>query len=208
MGEFKNIIRELRKSSGYTQHELAAHLGITRSRLAMYESGSREPDFETLELIADFFNVDIDYLMGRTNKTTVLPQSFRSPYGSYRIPVVATVACGLPLFSESNIDGYIDWDKDTDSVFAVHTKGDSMEPKIGDGYLVIVDKEAAWEDGDIVVVTVNGNDGCCKRIKKYKDSIALLSLNPAYEPLVFTDQEVQSLPVVVQGKVIQVRWDL
>ena len=41
----------------------------------MYETGAREPDFETLELIADFFNVDIDYLIGRTNQTTVLPES-------------------------------------------------------------------------------------------------------------------------------------
>ena len=41
----------------------------------MYETGAREPDFETLETIADFFNVDIDYLLGRTNKTTVLPES-------------------------------------------------------------------------------------------------------------------------------------
>lgn len=41
----------------------------------MYETGAREPDFETLEAIADFFNVDIDYLLGRTNKTTVLPES-------------------------------------------------------------------------------------------------------------------------------------
>lgn len=41
----------------------------------MYESGDREPDFETLELIADFFNVDIDYLLGRTMKTTYYVQS-------------------------------------------------------------------------------------------------------------------------------------
>ena len=39
----------------------------------MYETGAREPDFETLEIIADFFNVDTDYLLGRTNKTTFIP---------------------------------------------------------------------------------------------------------------------------------------
>ena len=41
----------------------------------MYENGNREPDFETLEMIADFFNVDIDYLLGRTDKTTLLPET-------------------------------------------------------------------------------------------------------------------------------------
>ena len=75
MGEFKSVFKQLRKAKGITQGELADALGITRSRLSMYELGQREPDFETLELIADYFNVDMDYLMGRTNKTTVLPES-------------------------------------------------------------------------------------------------------------------------------------
>ena len=42
----------------------------------MYENGSREPDYETLEAIADYFNVDIDYLLGRTNKTTIIPNHY------------------------------------------------------------------------------------------------------------------------------------
>ncbi len=76
MGDFKTVFKQLRTAKGMTQGELADALGITRSRLSMYELGQREPDFETLEMIADYFNVDIDYLMGRTNKTTVLPESY------------------------------------------------------------------------------------------------------------------------------------
>ena len=59
MGNFFNIFKNLRQSSGYTQQELSEKLGISRSTIGMYETGAREPDFETLELIADFFNVDI-----------------------------------------------------------------------------------------------------------------------------------------------------
>lgn len=73
MGKFQNILKELRLSKGITQVELAKQLGISRSTIGMYESGSREPDFETLELIADYFNIDTDYLLGRTNKTTYIP---------------------------------------------------------------------------------------------------------------------------------------
>ncbi len=76
MGEFKTVFKNLRLAKGMSQVELADALGITRSRLSMYELGQREPDFETLELIADYFNVDIDYLMGRTDKTTMIPQSY------------------------------------------------------------------------------------------------------------------------------------
>ena len=75
MGDFQNVFRKLRTSIGYTQAELADALGISRSRIGMYETGAREPDFETLEIIADFFNVDTDYLLGRTNKTTFIPKS-------------------------------------------------------------------------------------------------------------------------------------
>lgn len=75
MGNFYNIFKSLRQASGYTQQELSEKLGISRSTIGMYETGAREPDFETLEIIADFFNVDIDYLIGRTNQTTVLPES-------------------------------------------------------------------------------------------------------------------------------------
>ena len=58
-----------------SQAEVAKAVGIATSTLGMYETGAREPDFETLEKIADFFNVDIDYLLGRTDKTTVLPET-------------------------------------------------------------------------------------------------------------------------------------
>ena len=76
MGEFKTVLKSLRKAANMTQEQLADALHITRSRIGMYETGQREPDFETLEAIADFFNVDIDYLMGRTDKTTVLPETY------------------------------------------------------------------------------------------------------------------------------------
>lgn len=80
MGDFQNIFKRLRNSCGLTQAEIAEKLGISRSTIGMYETGAREPDFDTLEKIADFFNVDIDYLLGRTAKTTLLPESVGQYY--------------------------------------------------------------------------------------------------------------------------------
>lgn len=76
MGDFQKMLKSLRTSKGLTQDELAKILKISRSTVGMYESGAREPDYETLESIADFFNVDIDYLLGRTNKTTIIPNTY------------------------------------------------------------------------------------------------------------------------------------
>lgn len=75
MGNFYSVLKSLRLSQGLTQDELAKHLKISRSAIGMYEKGAREPDYETLEIIADFFNVDIDYLLGRSTKTTYIPKT-------------------------------------------------------------------------------------------------------------------------------------
>ncbi len=71
---FANIFKTLRTANGYTQEDLAVRLNVSRSRLGMYENGSREPDFETLMKIADFFNVTTDYLIGRNDKNIYPPE--------------------------------------------------------------------------------------------------------------------------------------
>lgn len=78
MSDFANVLRRLRDSRGITQEEFASNVGLSRSAVSMYESGARTPDYDVLECIADFFNVDIDYLIGRTDKTTYIPETYRA----------------------------------------------------------------------------------------------------------------------------------
>lgn len=80
MGNFQNVFKQLRLASGLTQAEMAEKLGVSKSTISMYENGNREPDYEILERIADFFNVDTDYLLGRTDKTTILPETAAKYY--------------------------------------------------------------------------------------------------------------------------------
>ncbi len=75
MSNFSSVLKNLRIAENLTQDDLAKSLKISRSTIGMYENGSREPNHEMLEAIADFFNVDIDYLLGRTNKTTFIPET-------------------------------------------------------------------------------------------------------------------------------------
>lgn len=76
MGDFPNIFRKIREQSGLTQQQLADKLGISRSAVGMYEKGEREPNFETLELIADTFNVDMNYLLGKKPTTEIIPDGY------------------------------------------------------------------------------------------------------------------------------------
>lgn len=68
--KFGDNLKKLRIENKITQSELAKALGVSPSAVGMYETGEREPNFETEEKIADFFNVSLDYLRGKTDKQT------------------------------------------------------------------------------------------------------------------------------------------
>ena len=206
MANFQNILKMLRTSKGITQDELAKALKISRSTIGMYESGSREPDFETLELIADYFNVDIDYLLGRTSKTTYIPTP--SPNKGVLIKVYGRVAAGIPIEAIQDVIDEEEIPEEmarTGEFFGLKISGDSMSPEIHDGDTVIVRRQDDAETDEIVIALVNGNDGVCKRLKKYKDSLSLISTNPSYAPMYFSQEEVDSKPVRIIGKVVELR---
>ena len=66
MPMFGDRLKSLRNRKGLSQAEFAKQIGVSKSSVNMYERGEREPNFETLETIADYFNVDLDYLMGKS----------------------------------------------------------------------------------------------------------------------------------------------
>ncbi len=206
MGKFQNILKSLRVAKGLTQDELSKQLNISRSTIGMYEKGAREPDFEILELIADYFNVDTDYLLGRTVKTTYIPSSALRKGVS--INVLGRVAAGIPIDA---IEEVIDTEEITEEMaktgefFGLKIKGNSMEPRIYENDVVIVRQQNDAESGDVVIATINGDEATCKRLRKYRDGIELISNNPSYEPMFFSNEEILSKPVRIIGKVVELR---
>ena len=76
MGDFPNVFKRIREQCGLTQQQMADKIGVSRSTIGMYENGEREPNFETLELIADTFNVDMNFLLGKKSSTEVIPTAY------------------------------------------------------------------------------------------------------------------------------------
>lgn len=193
---FKDRLAELRKARGLTQQELAKYTGLNRTRISNYELGLREPNFETQELLADFFNVRLDYLMDRDNGSNNL------------IPVLGRVVAGIPIDA---IEEIIDYEEIPQSMakngeyFALQIKGNSMEPKFSDGDVVIVRKQEDVDSGDIAIVLVNGNEATVKKLKKFNGGINLIPTNPDYDVLTYTSNEIEKLPVRVLGKVVELR---
>ena len=201
MADFKDMLKYFRSREGLSQSDLAKKLGVSTSTISMYEVGKREPDFETEEKIADFFNTDLNILRGRDVERICSP-------GAVIIPVLGRVAAGIPMAASEYI---IDTEEISQAMaadgeyFGLQVKGDSMEPRIKNGDVVIVRKQSDADDGDLVIALVNGYDAVVKRLKKYKDGIALISSNPIYEPMFFSKSDTDEKPVEIIGKVKELR---
>lgn len=72
MAKFNDRLKELRKARGMSQSDLANVMGVTSSAVSQYERGVREPQLEMMEFLADFFNVDFNYLLGKEDVTVKL----------------------------------------------------------------------------------------------------------------------------------------
>ena len=194
------ILRSLRKQQGLTQKEVADKLGIHCTTYTKYETGASEPSFEMLNKLADLYDISTDYLFGRTNKSGAKSGKL--------IPVLGDVAAGIPIEAITDIVDYEEIDATmarTGEFFGLRIKGDSMEPRMREGDVVIVRKQDTAETGDTVVVLVNGNSATVKKIKYGPDGITLLPTNPAHDPFFYSAAEVEQLPVRVIGRVVELR---
>ena len=159
-----------------------------------------------MQALADYFGVSVDYLLGNESVSDGPPNPSRP--GSKWIPVLGKVAAGTPIEAVEDILDYEEIDAQTASAgdhFALQIKGNSMEPKISNGDVVIVRQQEDCESGDIAVVLVNGDAATVKRIKKEPEGIMLIPSNPTYEPKFYSNEQIQTLPVTIIGKVVELR---
>lgn len=127
------------------------------------------------------------------------------------IPLYSFVSAGNGVLATGDVIGAIDLPVsfgDISEYFALIVKGDSMSPSVPDGSTIIVHRQADAESGQIVVSVVNGDEGFCKKLRKFENGIALESLNPNYEPKYFSNKEIKELPVTIAGRVVEVRTRL
>lgn len=208
MAQLSDMLTYLRKRKGLSQQELANTLKISRSAIGMYETGKREPDLETLEVFADFYNVDMNTLTGKSpvkKQTNKLPDTAVPVDFSHlkRIPILGRIAAGAPIYAEENIEGYTFTDLNGGAeYFALRVRGDSMNAvRIYDGDLVIVRKQDIVENGEIAAVLIE-QEATLKRFSRSGDIVTLMpqSTNPEHKPLVYNlkDTSVKILGLVVQ----------
>ena len=200
-------IRKLRLSHGWTQIEFANKLCISNTTLSQYETGARTPDDSIKIKMADLFGVSMDYLMGRTEKEKAAASSDLSDYGVFPIKfkkfrVLGDIACGKPIYADEDRETVVLADAEIKADFCLYAKGDSMiGARIMDGDIVFVRAQDMVDNGEIAAVII-GDEATLKRVYYYPDKhkLALNAENPHYEPLVYTDDELNDIRIL--GKAV------
>ena len=183
---------------GLTMKQVADAVGVSEGTISRWESG-------------DIANMRRDKIAALAKKLLLSPAVImgweeKPDIRSRQIPVYGRVAAGIPIEAVENIIDFeeipVDWKGEYGCLII---KGDSMSPRILDGDRVVVKRQDDAESGDIVIAIINGHDGVCKKLIKHADGITLQSLNPAYDPMYFSRESQESVPVTIWGKVVELR---
>ena len=199
-----------RQNKGLTQNKLADKIGVSRSTIAMYETDASDPDYETAKAIAKVLNCSVDYLYGIDSNVTT------ADLGSshIKIPVYGEIPAGIPIemIDQSYIEDYEDINadllKDGSQYFCLKVKGQSMMPKFEDGDVLILRQQPDCNNGDFCAVSINCTECTFKKVIKHSNGITLQPLNPAFEPMFFSNQEVIEKPITILGVVKEIRRGL
>lgn len=201
-------IRYLRKKHHISQEALAEELGYKSfTTVQKWEKGISEPPLSVLLQLSKAFHIDINDLTG----TDLTQEISKKPTQAVSVPVLGKVAAGIPIEAIENIIDYeeipLNWTH-SGEYFGLQIKGHSMEPRILEGDVVIVRKQADADTGDIAIIMVNGSEATCKKIKKNDNGIILIPFNPNYEPVFYSNDEICSIPITIIGKVVELRGKL
>ncbi|EOC9198287.1 LexA family protein [Staphylococcus pseudintermedius] len=199
---FSKNLKYLRKKHDMEQIDLAKKLGRkSASSISEWEKGKYTPKMKTLSELARLFNVSINDLMEKDLSNTKT-QIDTLPVTA--IPVVAKISAGLPIYTEENIIEYTyipsQMTRGGKELFGLKVSGDSMDKEFREDDVVIVEKDAVVENGQIGVVNVNGYNATVKRIRYSDNKIVLLpeSNNNEHLPQVYTNDD----EIKVVGKVV------
>ena len=211
---FANNLKNLRAMKCISQAKLADVFGFTQQAVGRWEQGQSTPDYDTLVKLSNFFNVSTDYLLGRSDSPTgsCFVDIAHSPKEkTTRIPVLGRVAAGIPIEAIEDIIDYEELNTSlpqfrTGTFFGLVVRGHSMTPTLRDKDVIIVRQQEDIDSGDLAVVLVGNEDATVKEVKKGMQGITLIGHNPSvYTPTFYSNKEIQTLPVRILGKVVELR---
>ena len=194
-----------RKELCLSAETIAERIHVSPTTIYRYEKGDIEkvPSDVLIEIAAALHTTPA-YLMGWEEDESTATSS----PNAVKIPVLGRVAAGLPITAVENILDYEEIPHSlaaTGEFVALQIKGQSMEPRIFEGDVVIVRVQPTAETGDLAVVIVNGDEATVKKIKILPEGILLQPFNPTYQPMFYSCSDIENKPVRIFGKVVELR---
>ena len=197
---FSKNLRYYLKLRNKTQLDLAKAIGVSNTTINNYVKGYNTPRMDKIDKICSFLNIERSNLLEDKKET--------NSSSGIKIAVLGTVPAGVPIAAIEDILDYEEIPKSWENqgeFFGLKIKGDSMYPTLEKGDVVIVRKQSTADNGDTVIAMVNGDDATCKRYERFENGIMLIPNNNAYTPTFYTNEDIQSLPVTIIGKVVELR---
>lgn len=210
MGNSVDFVKTICKERKIPISRLEKDCGFSNGYIRSLKNGTFPSD--RLDVISKYLKIPMSDLINGEAKEVSELQRRCNPNRKYvSVPILAYVAAGIPIEAVTDV---LDYEEIPDELarggeyFGLRIKGDSMEPEIMNGDYIIVRKQEDAENGETVVVLINGNEGTCKKIQKGQNSLVLVSNNREYAPMIYTREEVENLPVRIAGKVVEIRRKL
>lgn len=205
---FQSRLKKAMELRNIKQVDLVEKTNLDKTLINKYLAGVTNARQKKLTILADALNVNEIWLMGYdvSMERELKLDELGNPIIS--IPLIGTVKAGYDYLAQENWVGTVDVDKklaESGELFALKVKGDSMSPVLIEDDIVIIKKQDDFETGDIVVAIINGDEATIKKGKKTNNGILLQPLNTNYDPLVFTYDEMKSIPVLIVGIVKQLK---
>lgn len=213
MQEFRERLDIAMKKKGIKASQLSDETGVSKARISQYLHGVYEPKVDATLKLAEALGVSAAWLMGKDSPMQEeaapphVPDNL-APLHLRRYPVLGDIACGRPILAQADAEGgcYVSA-AETEADFCLIAKGDSMVgARIYDGDEVFIQQTDMVENGEIAAVVLD-DEATLKRFYYYPNEqrLVLTPENPAYEPLVYTGEELNHVhilgrAVAVQGK--------
>lgn len=204
--EIKDRLIQVLREKNITPKELSEKTGIPKSSISQYMSGYAKPKQDRIYLISKALDINPTWLLGYDVDINIVKQNEEI---GVKIPILGTVIAGIPVTAVEDIIGYEEINEKMarcGEYFALEIKGDSMEPKMSKGDIVIVKQQNTVENGQIAIVLVNGDEATVKKVRFRDNGIELIAFNSyVYEPHFYSAKEIEELPVKIIGRVVELR---
>ena len=198
-----DVLKNRRTELGLTLLDIAKKMGVSEATVQRWECGSiktlRQGRIAQLACILD---ISPAVLMGWDNTPSYDVYNIIPLPEGKSVPLIGSIACGVPALAEENIEMYVRVDKSIPADFALRCEGDSMiTARIFDGDIVFIRKQADVDNGQIAAVLI-GEEATLKEVYKYPEQhkLVLRPCNPQYKDLIFTEEQLAEVHIL--GKAV------